>query len=357
MFRHPPQRLQAALNLAGGLVDAAFLLVPALLFPFARRRQRRTAAYARDLLFYIEQGYCDQPESFFATPARRPDYAVTYNGTYHNGLQATITWPSGYRPRNPNLHAHWQRFAGNQTACLVRWHHDRPGRPTVLCLHGFMLGDPRQAERMFRVRQLFELGLDVALFVTPFHWRRAPRGWRSRGMFLQPEDVCMTAEAIGQTMYDLHAAFQILAHLGAGRIGLIGASLGGYHAGLFSCLSSQPAFCAMMVPAVKFKSPLDSRLFRWLSGLPPQVLANARRVWDFTSPLGMTPQIDPEKILIVASEADRLCPSEDTHRLAARWPRAQSLFLTGGHWLIFNAGERGRAWYGLLARCGFIPEA
>ena len=60
--------------------------------------------------------------------------------------------------------------------------------------------------------------------------------------------------------------------------------------------------------------------------------------------------------MIVASQADRLCPSDDTRRLAARWPQARSLFLIGGHWLIFNAGERGRAWYDLLARCGFIPE-
>ncbi|MBI5062021.1 MAG: alpha/beta hydrolase family protein [Desulfatitalea sp.] len=162
-----------------------------------------------------------------------------------------------------------------------RWHHNQPGRPTVLCLHGFMLGEPKQAERMFRVRQLFELGLDVALFVTPFHWRRAPKGWRSRGMFLQPKDVCMTAEAIGHTMYDLYAAFQILECLGAGRIGLVGASMGGYHAALFSCLSARPAFCAMMVPAVRFKSPLESRFFQWFSGLPPQVLDHARRVERF----------------------------------------------------------------------------
>ncbi len=357
MFRHPPQRLQTALNLAGGLVDTAFLLIPALLLPFARKRERSAAAYARDLLFYIEQGYCDHPESFFALAAGLPDFSVTCNGTYDQGVQETITWSSGYRPRNPHLHDYWQRLAANQTACLVRWHHNRPGTPTVLCLHGFMLGEPQQAERMFRVRQLFEMGLDVALFVTPFHWRRAPRRWRSRGMFLQPEDVCVTAEAIGQTMYDLHAAFQILEHLGAARIGLIGASLGGYNAALFCCLSARPAFCAMMVPAVTLKSPLESRLFQWFSGLPSQVLDHARRVWSFTSPLGMTLQIDPEKILIVASQADRLCPFEDTRRLAARWPQAQSLFLTGGHWLIFNRAERGRAWYGLLTRCGFIPQS
>ena len=31
-----------------------------------------------------------------------------------------------------------------------------------------MLGEPRQARRMFRVKRLFEEGLDVALFIAPF---------------------------------------------------------------------------------------------------------------------------------------------------------------------------------------------
>ena len=71
--------------------------------------------------------------------------------------------------------------------------------------------------------------------------------------------------------------------------------MGGYNAALFSCLSARPAFCALMVPAVKFKSPLESPLFECLSGLPAQVVAHARRVWEFTSPLGMTPKSTPRR--------------------------------------------------------------
>jgi len=49
-----------------------------------------------------------------------------------------------------------------------------------------LLGDPDQAEAMFKVKTLFDMGLNLALFITPFHWKRAPADKFRRGMFLQP---------------------------------------------------------------------------------------------------------------------------------------------------------------------------
>ena len=347
---------QRLLDGAGSLVDAAFLTIPAVLLPFADGRKPDVEAYQQDLAFYIAHGFCDHPHTFFQQPENMPEPVVIQRQPYSDGMMEVISWPSGYVPQNPSLRTHWERFEANKTGYLVRWHHRKKNNKTVLCLHGFMLGEPMQAERMFRVRNLFDKGLDVALFITPFHWLRAPSQLAARGAFLQPHDVCMTAEAIGQTMWDMHIAVHLLKQSGAQQIGLVGASLGGFNAALFCCLSDMPAFCALMVPAFKFPMPFGNPILRKFSNMPDHILAQARQVWDFTSPLNFKPKISRDKILIVASRGDLLCPWKHTRQLATQWAVTKNVFLTGGHWLMFDRKARGRAWYQLLADCGFIPS-
>jgi len=350
-----PSARQRLLDRAGSVVDAAFLAIPTILFPLADGRRLSPAAYEKEIRFYIDNGYCDHPLNFFEPRRTMPEPVVIEQHPYGDGIMDIVAWQSGYIPKNPHIRPHWNGYRANRTAYLVRWRHGNRGNKTVLCLHGFMLGEPRQAERMFRVAGLFDQGLDVALSIAPFHWRRAGNRLTDRGAFLQPHDVCMTAEASGQTRWDLHSAFRLMEADGAAEIGLIGASLGGFNAALFSCLSDAPAFCALMVPAVRFPYPLENPLIKKLSPMPGHVLDQARRVWAFSSPLHLTPVIDREKILMVASRGDLLCPWRYTRQLAERWDGIRSVSLTGGHWLIFDRKERGRAWYELLAACGFIP--
>jgi hypothetical protein len=40
--------------------------------------------------------------------------------------------------------------------------------------------------------------------------------------------------------------------------------------------------------------------------------------------------------------------------LCEKWGIKNKHFLTGGHWLIFNRSERGRAWYNFLIDRGFL---
>lgn len=349
--------LQSMKNTLGGLVDEAFLLPPRIGKSFLPPRRTDRASYESEVDFYIGRGFVDRPETFFRLPEEPPRVVGSETGPFRDGKREIVLFESGFEPRNPSLRQRYLASERNRTGILVRWAHtDRP-RPTVLCLHGFMLGDPDQAEKMFRVKKLYDAGLDVALLVAPFHWRRAPGGrFASRRAALMPDDVARTAEFFGQAVWDLGHAFSLLAKAGAPRTGLIGASLGGYIGGIFACVSDQPEFLAMMVPAVHFSRPFSPEGFRMRFPLTPELSDKLARVWEFHTPMRMRPRLDPDDILIISSAGDHLCPFAFSDELWKSWGRPRRKVLSGGHWLIFDNRERGRAWYSFLADKGFIKR-
>ena len=303
--------------------------------------------------FYWEKGYINEPETFFSFPQSLPPYSVAFKKPFGDGTFELITYPSAYTPANPLVRERYLSYPDNKTGYLVRWAHGDKKRKTVLCLHGYMLGEPKQAERMFKVRALFDRGLDVALFCAPFHWKRSDGSRASRHIALRPDDPAWTCEFFGQAMYDLQSVLFILKDLGALEIGIVGASLGGYLSALYSCLGSGISFAAMMVPAVTFAKPLGPAHFPMPFTMDPVLLEKSIRVLSLHSPLNLLPKLPLDKILIVASRGDRLCPMEYTYELCEKWGWPLHKFLTGGHWLVFNASERGRAWYKFLHAMGF----
>jgi predicted alpha/beta hydrolase family esterase len=60
-----------------------------------------------------------------------------------------------------------------------------------------------------------------------------------------------------------------------------------------------------------------------------------------------------DRMLVVASRGDLVCPFEYVRELCDTWKIRRSHFLTGGHWLVFNREERSRAWYSFLADMGY----
>jgi hypothetical protein len=342
------------INGIGGMADDLFLMLPKLLKPFAPKRNIDRKTYKAQVDFYFVQGYVDQPETFFQFPEDLPAYRVLSESAFLDGSRREIGFPSGYRPRNPMIADYFFAFPENRTARMVLWSHGDAGRKTLVCLHGYMLGEPDQAEKMFKVKTLFQMGLDVALFITPFHWRRAPADKMRRGMFLQPDDVVMTCECFGQAMHDLTSCVDVLKDMGAGDIGVIGASLGGYNAALFSCLTDRIAFAALMVPAVKFSGDFSPAAANLPFPVDDAFLERLNRLWTLHCPLNFYPKISKNRILVVASRGDKLCPFVHVRDLCEKWGWPNHVFMTGGHWLVANAGERGRAWYRFLAAMGFI---
>lgn len=338
----------------GGAVDSLFLLVPRILRRFKPPRNISRSVYESHMDFYIRHGYTENPESFFSFPDEVPPGRIISREPYLGGEYQLISFSSGYEPHNPMIRDAYNAHLNNGTGYIVRWTHGRDDSRTVLCLHGYMLGNPEQAHRMFRIRKMFEMGLDVALFITPFHWRRAPVSRAQRGFFLQPDNVVMTCECVGQTMYDLYSVCSILRSLGAGKIGLIGASLGGYLASLFICLQTVVDFSAMMVPVVNLSGTLGPDTASFTFPIDAEFVNKTSKIYYFHSPLNFNPRIPKDRILVIASRGDLLCPFEYVQLLCKKWGWPEHHFLRGGHWLIFNNEIRGQAWYGFLERMGYL---
>ena len=335
-------------------MDQVFLSGPRIARPLKPVRNISRSDYEKQVDFYVDQGYVDQPAGFFTLPDHCPEFRIVEDTPYADGRYQVITYPSVYQVKNPLIKDRYDSFTNNRTGYLVRWVHPVPPKKTVLCLHGYMLGEPAQAHAMFHVRKLYDMGLDVALHITPFHWRRAPSSPLLRGIFLQTDDVSMTCEAMGQSMTDLHTSLRVLQSLDAGSVGLIGASLGGYNASLYSCLSDDHAFAAMMVPAVNFSKPYGPAFAKLPFQVNPGFMKKIVGVWELHSPLNHSPKLSTDHMLFVASRGDRLCPFEYLLALQKKWGFTRTRYMTGGHWLIFNEKVRGKAWYNFLGDMGFI---
>ncbi len=353
MNDHKVSLYKQGLDFMGGCVDQVFLSAPRLARPFRPARNISRDDYERQVDFYFENGYVENPTGFFTLSEEVPEHRIIEDRPYLDGRFQVVAYPSLHQVKNPQVRDRYLSFPENRTGYLVRWIHPEPTGKTVLCLHGYMLGEPEQAHTMFHVRKLYGMGLDVALYITPFHWKRAPSSPLLRGIFLQTDDVAMTCEAMGQSMADLHTGFLILKKLGAGDIGLIGASLGGYNASLYSCLSDRHAFAAMMVPAVNFSKPYGPAFAKLPFTVPPSFMGKIVSVWELHSPLNHRPMLSTDRMLFVAARGDRLCPFEYLAELQKRWGFTRYRYMTGGHWLIFNERVRGKAWYTFLKDMGF----
>lgn len=342
------------MDFIGGCVDAVFLTPPRMMRPFRPMRRVSRNDYEKQVDYYIENGFTDNPAGFFTLDDACPDYHIIEEKPYKDGRCQVIAYDSGYHVKNPLIRDQYKAFDANTTGYLVRWVHPKPTGKTLLCLHGYMLGEPNQAHTMFHMEKLYDLGVDLALFIAPFHWRRSAKGTFRRGWFMRVDHVGFTAEAMGQAMADLNRCISILKDNDAGRIGLIGASMGGYFSALYSSLRDRHDFAAMMVPAVNFSKPYGPAFAKLPFDVGPALMEKIIRVWELHAPLNLMPKLSPDKMLIVASRGDRLCPYENIRALQQKWGISRYYYMTGGHWLVFNENIRGKAWYGFLQEMGYI---
>ncbi len=348
----PPQLLDNV----GGAFDLALLTI----LRSGERFFRKPIHFDRDLYrqqleFYFDNGFVDDPVSFFSFPDNPPVCKIESERPFFDGKQTVMTYSSGYRVKNPLLEYFFKKdkLQANQKGYLFHWRHGDTGRPTVVCLHGFALGKPAQAMNMFRIKKLYKMGVDVALFITPFHWRRAPANRLSGLYYLIPENAAVTCENFGQSMYDLYGCLLLLKERGAGRLGLIGASLGGYHSSLFASLSDLAEFATLVVPGVDFLEQMEKHNYAMDPPPDSEMADKIRKIWMIHSPFSHKLKIPEKDILIIAARGDGFCLHKYVRKLSDHWNNPQHHYLAGGHWLFFNRNSRGAAWYNFLIEKGF----
>lgn len=278
------------------------------------------------------------PARFFPAPAR-PETTETRVGDGPEGSKVTdLKFLSEYVPYFSEYKSEFLGYAENLTAharvysCSGRGSGE--GRPVVVCLHGWGGGNYWLEERAFVVPYWLRQGFDVALFQLPFHGARIPAG-RGRGEMFPSPHVVRTNEAWGQAIHDLRALRQAFEARGAGAVGVMGMSLGGYTTALWASIDERLAFAVPIIPAVDMadlmwrhgeESPARRRAMK--AGVSGDLLRDAFAVH---APMTRKPVLAKERLMIVAGKGDRITPPDQAHRLWTHWGEPALHWFPGGH--------------------------
>lgn len=337
----PQKRRSAALALKV-LADEVFLateLVSGALLLRGADRQRMAREVAAAHALFARRGWLDDPVSYHRTPP--PLLAVEECAARTGRLRYRhARFGSGYAPHpgEPGR-TRWARYGANRTAHAWLLRHDEgaapsaPGRPWVVCVPGFRMGHPFVDVMGFRARWLHErLGLNVAIYVMPFHGPRRV-GRRSGDGYLSG-DFVDTLHAQAQAAWDLRRLVGWLRREGAPAVGVHGVSLGGYTAALLAALEPDldavvagiPASCFVGLAREHVPPGIAALLDR--SGFPLERIEEVLRV---VSPLAMPVRVPRERRFVYAGTADRLAPPDQAWSLWRHWERPHVTWYQGSH--------------------------
>ncbi len=300
---------------------------------------------------YDKPEFFEAPASFFGEPTipRVELTRVRLIGGADGGMVLDATWPSEFEPFDESVRVDYLGHELNRTASARLFLHATP-RPVVILVHGYRCGQFSLEERIWPVPWVFELGMDVAIAVLPFHAGRAPKG---SSLFPSP-DMRFTIEGFRQAIMDLRALAALLRDRGAPTVGVMGMSLGGYTTALWATIDPSLAFAVPIVPCASIADV--ARAVGLLVGTPEeqakqhQAIEAALRV---TSPLARPSLVTPDRLLVVGAAGDQITPLDHARRMAEHF-RAPLETFHGGHLLQFGRADAFRSIRRMLGRIGII---
>ena len=190
------------------------------------------------------------------------------------------------------------------------------------------------------MRRFYRAGVDVVLYVLPYHGRRTPRGAGRSGAPFFDIDLVRTNEAFAQAIHELRALLRYLRSRGTGPVGAFGMSLGGYTTALLASVEPELAFAVPMIPLASLADMMwaegdgDLRLARAVEH--GWSLAALRDFFSVHAPLGRAPLVPPERRLIIAALGDRICPPAHADALWRHWGQPRIHWYPGGHLAQFR---------------------
>jgi len=276
-------------------------------------------------------------DAFYPEP-RAIEPTMRERSDFGSGLsRSELAWESLGETFLPELGATYFATPANHVA-LVRLITRAKPRPVAILVHGYMMGQLAVDERVWPIRALDELGFDSALFVLPFHGRRAAPARGGRPEF-PGRDPRFAGEGFRQAVTELRELARYLRRRGHAGVGLLGMSLGGYTAALAATVD--PGF-DFLVPIIPLASLADfAREHGELSEAPePRALEHElmERVYRHVSPVGRPPLIASERVLVIGARADRITPLSHARRLASHF-RAPLAAWHGGHLWQLGRGQ------------------
>ncbi|MBL6751364.1 MAG: hypothetical protein ISP90_12625 [Nevskia sp.] len=328
----PPQELRVY---AKSAVDEALLgfFVGVARFPggeLAERLCREAEALEQAL---HTNGWLDDPAAFHLAPAAPAQVTTIARRTAGVDYQQ-LRFASEFAPRGglPGGER-WGAHARNRDCSAWLHRHDAPGRPWLLCIHGYRMGYPWIDFRLFEPALLHQkYGLNLLMPLLPLHGPR--RAGRMSGDLYLDGDLLDLLHAQTQALWDLrrHVAW-IRAQEPQARIGVLGYSLGGYNASLLAAHEDGLEFVVAGIPVSDFVPllwqhvPPPLRAFFAARGLDSGRYRNLLKV---VSPLALPPKPAPERLHIFAGSADRVVPPDQPVNLMRHWQR-EAVWYPGGH--------------------------
>ncbi len=317
------------------------------LFPsdddYVRAGQDMAAAYR----MWDERGWLAQPAGYHRNPDA-PTGAMVSRERNLNVSYEHVSFPSQYEPHagEPGRDR-WLDYHDNRTAHAWLFRHREPGRPWIVCVHGWGMGSSALMDsRAFRARRLRnELGLNVLMPVLPLHGPRQ-RPDANAGEGFMSIDLIDSLHGFAQSACDVRTAIRwIRFHDPAAQVGLYGLSLGGYVVALTAGLEADLACVIAGIPATDIvdlyrrHSPAGVRRQARESGaIGPEATAVHRVV----SPLVLEPKPAKERRFLFAGVGDRMSTAAQARRLWEHWDRPAMAWYPGGHVGFFWAASVNR---------------
>ncbi len=353
---------RAALRVIGSAaaaVDRAATLAAYAQTVHARRKSRaESLGHGERMLRLAELAteYAVSPADYFPAP-RAIDPAQRVVRSDSRGARVIdLSWVSEYQPftQDEGLIARFARYRENGVAA-ARLFTSGVGRPVAVLVHGYMAGHFALEQRVWPIEWLQKLGLDVVLFVLPFHGVRANPARRGAPPF-PGADPRMSNEGFRQAVGDFHSLVDWLRARGHPGVGVMGMSLGGYTTALSATVIPGLSFA---VPIIPLASLADfARDQGRLGSNPHQKFAQhaaLERVYKVISPLDRPPLIEPERVLVIGARADRITPMSHAKRLSRHF-RSELSVWPGGHLLQLGRADGFRRIGRLLGQLGLAKR-
>jgi hypothetical protein len=279
-----------------------------------------------------ERGWLGDPGLYHRVPPA-PEI-IRSSAAVSNGFQyLDLRFDSGFTP-DPAMPGaeRWMAHERNRECAAWLHRHETPGRPWLVCIHGYRVGVPWFDFQLFTTGDLHvKRGLNLLMPVLPLHGPRR-RGAFSGDLYFDG-DMLDLVHAESQALWDLRRCIAwIRAQEPAARIGVLGFSLGGYNAALLAAHEPGLDMVIAGIPVVDLASllwehvPTPRQQYYSALGL---TLERYRTVMRLVSPLSALPKLPPERLHIFAGTADSVIPPAQPLQLAEHWGASINWFPAG----------------------------
>lgn len=298
------------------------------------------AVLRQQVAFYSSPRLQKKPEAFFRPPSEAPIIQSELCEMRVDGEVLDLSFERSFEPINSAYSNELDTHVLNNVVRARYWKHREKSRGTIIAIHGWLLGRSRLSEATLAPEEFYQNGFDVVLYELPLHGRRAAA--TESGFTFPSADLSRTNEGFAQAIYELRQLRTYLLETGAQSVGVLGMSLGGYIASLWSGLDELD-FAICVSPLVKM-APFVQSILRKASLVSDRALVlkkevqntNLSRVYALHAPLNYDCRVAPERRLIVSCKNDRIVPRVHAEALSSHWGGTPILWTAGGHFNVLN---------------------